>query len=126
MLTLTPVVGTSGKYGSAAGRMAYYRELVERVQAVPGVEAVGMVSNVPLSRSEPSRLQIEGQSAEDGRASRSADVFWVLPGYSGARIPLRRGRWLVAHDGDLDGPPAAMISESLARSRFGDGDPIGR
>ena len=127
VLTLTPVVGTSGKYGSAAGRMAYYRELVERVQAVPGVEAVGMVSNVPLSRSEPSRLQIDGQSAEDARASRSADVFWVSPGYfSALRIPLRRGRWLVAHDGDLDGPPAAMISESLARSRFGDGDPIGR
>ena len=46
--------------------------------------------------------------------------------FSALRIPLRRGRWLVAHDGDLDGPPAAMISESLARSRFGEGDPIGR
>src|SRR5262249_18765114 len=38
-----------GKYATKARQMTYYRELVERLQSVPGVDAVAVVNNLPLS-----------------------------------------------------------------------------
>lgn len=126
VLTLTSVVGATGKYGEPAGRMTYYRELVERVQAIHGVEAVGMTSNMPLSRTEPWPLSVEGEPSPADPPP-PADLFWVSPGYFRAiGIALRRGRLLTEHDEGTGGPPGAVISESLATSRFGGGDPIGR
>src|SRR5262249_53535262 len=53
------------------------------------------------------------------------NTFLVSPGYFEVlRIALKRGRLLNDHDGP--GAAAVVISESLARHRFGDVDPIGR
>ena len=38
-----------GKYQTKPGQMAYYAELLERMQRVPGVKAVAVVNNLPLS-----------------------------------------------------------------------------
>jgi putative ABC transport system permease protein len=124
VLTMTPVM-TSDAANTSEGRLRYYRQLLEKVQAVPGVTAVGMVSNVPLSHAEPMKLRIDGQSSVTDAEAPTTDVFWASPDYFRAlRIPLRRGRFLTADDG-VSAPPAALVSETFARIRFPGTDPIG-
>jgi len=68
-----------------------------------------------------------GRPAPRADADRTADVFWVSPGYFRAlRIPLRRGRALDEHDGNANGQYAVLIGETLARMYFADVDPIGQ
>jgi putative ABC transport system permease protein len=122
VLTLTP----DGSYATPAARLAYLRTLIERVEAVPGVEAAGIVSNVPLSRVETWPMRVDDRPPADASVPPAADLFWVSPGYFAAlRIPLRRGRMLEEHDGDPNAEHAALISETLARLHFNGVDPIG-
>ena len=126
VLTMTPVIGAGERCGVPDRRLECYREIVERVRALPGVSSVGWVSNVPLSHVEPFALRIEGQSSLAAAESQTADVFWSSPDYFRVLgIPLKRGRFLTDEDG-VSAPPAALISESLARARFARMDPIGR
>jgi putative ABC transport system permease protein len=125
VLTMTPVMTPNAGNTTPGGRLGYYRQLLEKVQAVPGVTAVGLVSNVPLSHAEPRKLRIDGQAVVSDAEAPTADVFWASPDYFRAlRIPLRHGRFLTADDG-VGAPPAVLVSESFARVRFPGTDPIG-
>ena len=127
VLSLTPVMSplTTGSV-TPSGRLAWYRALIAGVQAVPGVSAVGLVSNVPMSHTERFPMRLEGEAPASDAEAASVDVFWVSPDYCRALdIPLKRGRWLTDRDG-VDAPPAVLVSESFARLRFGSADPVGR
>jgi putative ABC transport system permease protein len=120
VLTMTPVVN-GGDHP-----LQRYRQTVETVRSVPGVLEAGMVSNVPLSHSEPFKFLIEERATPADADLPNADVFWVSPGYFRVlEIPLMRGRLLNEHDG-ADAPPAALVSASFASSQFANEDPIGR
>ena len=127
VLTLTPVMSppTTGAM-TATSRLAWYRGLIASVQAVPGVSVAGLVSNVPMSHTEPFPMRLEGEAPVSDAAAPAVDVFWVSSDYLRAlAIPLERGRWLTDRDG-VDAPPAVLVSESFVRLRFGSADPIGR
>jgi putative ABC transport system permease protein len=124
VLTLTPTL-QSARYRTPQARLQYFRQLVERVRAVPGIVSVGMISNVPLSHSEPEKVRVDNRPAVSDAHAPSADVFWVSPDYFRVlEIPLKRGRFLTDRDG-VDTPPVVLVSESFARARFLDTDPIG-
>lgn len=126
VLTMTPVVTPIGRYATAAGRLAYLRQLMDTVRGVSGVTSVGMISNVPLSHSEPARLRTDTESSLSDADAPTADVFWVSGDYFRAlEIPLRRGRLLTDHDGG-ETTPAVLISESLAKARFPGARALGR
>ena len=88
------------RYATAPSRAAFYRELVENVRALPGVQAAGAISDLPAVRRRP------------GRAARSCtrltptssgscwppggDDSRVTPGYFAASgTTLRAGRFFV-------------------------------
>jgi putative ABC transport system permease protein len=126
VLTLSSIPVPAGRYASPGGLLGYYRALVEKTRAVPGVLSAAMISDVPLSHTEPTKLRVEGAPNLSDSDAPSVDVFWATPDYFRTlEIPLKRGRFFTDHEG-LDQPPAALISESLARSRFPDTQPIGR
>jgi putative ABC transport system permease protein len=125
VLTLTPVASPSGPFASPAGRLEYYRLLMERVGQVPGVTAVGMVSNVPLSNIEPVRIRTERES---GVAALDDEVDRFIVGgnyFEALGISLVAGRWLSAQD---DTPPgrSLLVSESFVATRLAGLDPIGQ
>jgi len=124
VLSLTPAITPGSRFATAEGRLGYYRQIIESVRTVPGVTAAGMVSNVPLSHSEPMKARIEGQPSLSDVETPTADVFWISPDYLRVlEIPLKHGRFLTDRDGA--GVPAALVSESFARIRFRGTDPIG-
>jgi putative ABC transport system permease protein len=127
VLTLTPVVSLPPTGSITPGaRLGWYRAIIAGVEAVPGVIATGLVSNVPMSHTEPFPVRLEGEAAMTDVEAPSVDVFWVSPDYCRAlAIPLKRGRWLTDRDG-ADAPAAVLVSQSFARLRFGSGDAVGR
>jgi putative ABC transport system permease protein len=106
---------------------AFYKQLLDRVAALPGAQSAGAVSNLPLSGGgTDSDFEIEGRPpAEPGHPQ----VAWyssVTPDYFRAMgIRLLRGREFTEAD-NAAAPKAVVISESMARRYFPDEDPLGR
>ena len=125
VFTLTLTV-TGDRYDSHSNLLEYYRRVTESIRAQPGVMGVAMADNVPLTRTSTGELWIESEPSLSDSETPSADMFWASPDYFRVlHIPLKRGRFFTDRDG-VNGPPIAIISESLAASRFPGSNPIGR
>lgn len=105
--------------------VSFYRELHERLAAVPGVAAVGFASRLPLSGEDHSSwFRLPGDPPDAARR-RSAQDRAVSAGYFAAlRVPVR-GREFERTDGPT-APPVAMVNETFARRYFAGRDPIGQ
>jgi predicted permease len=125
---------------AAKTRLAgFYGSALERLGAIAGVQEVGVNSVAPMDGgcpdgmfavvspqempgSVPELIKLFGQKERQGEA----DFCVASPGYFQALgIPLLRGRLFDAHDG-FEQPHVALITESLARTRWPGEDPIGR
>jgi predicted permease len=105
-------------------RMAlFYRQLFERLQALPGVTAVGGVTGLPLTgRGADGTFVIDNDPAKKGHANYRC----ASPGYFAALgIPLLRGRLFETSD-QPGAQHVAVISQSLAREHWPNEDPIGK
>lgn len=115
-----------GRYEEGQARLDYFRQLDERVSALPGVVRVGSMYHLPMTPGYMSTLfTVEGHPAPEGGPRPFALMQWVTPGLAetlGTR--LVRGRLLEPSDRE-DAPRVMVINESLARRAFGDADPLG-
>jgi putative ABC transport system permease protein len=102
----------------------FFTQALDAVLQVPGVTAAGFTSQLPLSGdSDMYGARFEGDSPDTGYP---VYRYAVTPGYfSALSIPLRRGRLLDERD-TTNALPVILITESLARHRFMDQDPIGK
>jgi predicted permease len=105
----------------------FFTGLVERLRALPGVQAVGVASGIPLSGMNTSvNVAAVGPSRLPAGKSLQAEWRLVRDDQLGAlRQPLRRGRAFTPADGE-GAPKVVMVNEALARALWGDEDPIGR
>jgi putative ABC transport system permease protein len=124
MLTLSPSIS---KYPlRSPQRDAYNREIITRVQALPGIQSAGLACKTPLEgRFMLAPLQIEGRPPfEQGRGP-MIDVNFITPGYfESMGIEMRAGRPFAAQDG-AGAPKVAIINETVARRFFPNVDPVG-
>jgi len=120
------------------GLAIFYSNLIDRLEQIPGVRKVGATNGLPMEGGLPDGMfllmtQNEIPKTMDGFGSLSqqkerignADFCVASDGYFQALgIPLVRGRIFNERDG-ADAPHVAVISESLARDRWPNQDPIG-
>ncbi|GJG88989.1 hypothetical protein tb265_41700 [Gemmatimonadetes bacterium T265] len=114
--------------------------IVARLRALPGVSAAGGVNNLPVGGQngadgtflvlarpdEVKSLDDYVRLSKDPSRSGHADYRRATDGYFEAmRIPVLRGRIFGARDG-ASAPPVAVISASVARTRFAGHDPLGK
>jgi putative ABC transport system permease protein len=101
---------------------------MERIQALPAVDAVGAVSAMPFATANidiKSPFRVVGRSTGSDLDAPPAYVTVATPGYFDAlSIPLREGRLLEASD-LAKGPMVAVVSEALGRREWGDRSAIG-
>jgi len=114
------------KYAKSEQRFAFYQRLLDRVKAMPGVQAASMVSLIPLGGSNTGRdFRIEGQPAP---RPEDAPIFWrrvIDPDYFRVmKIRLVRGREFTSQD--AASPRIAIINESMARRFWPNTDPLGK
>lgn len=125
---LTMVVATSGSPVSVSGRVDdFYREMLDRVRAVPNVVSAGLTNHLPLAGDiwgYP--FWIEGQPVPPPGEEPDAAYRVVLPGYFKAMaMPILRGRPIEDSD-SATAPRVVVINEYLARRYWPDEDPIGK
>jgi putative ABC transport system permease protein len=122
---LTMRVQESGRrFDKDADRARFFDQALEAVRHVPGVSQAAFTSQLPLSGdSDTYGMQFE---AYPNQNFEPAYRYAVSPGYFATmHIPLLRGRLLNERD-RAGAPIAVLISESLAKRKFGDRDPIGQ
>jgi putative ABC transport system permease protein len=117
------------KYPDVEKTRDYFRQLLERIEAQPGVVAAGAVLMRPLEAPVGwyVRYATDGQSTDEMMRNAILNCVSVTPHYLRAiGTPLKAGRDFTEQD-DGDAPQVAIISETMARSAFAPGvDPIGK
>jgi len=104
-----------------------YQQLMERMRQIPGVQAAEITALLPLTQSDNSGPFWIGphQPASMAEIPRAL-YFWIGPDYFHTmQIPLLRGRSL-SPDDRTRSEPAIVIDSVLARSYFGNRDPVGQ
>ncbi len=101
---------------------AFYQQVQERMEAVPGVQSAGVVSRLPLSGGNSDRtFRIPGSEKDY-----SADIRVSTPSYFRTMgIPLLKGRNFSEQDA-RGSVQVAVVNETLARNVFPGEDPIGK
>src|SRR5262249_32609330 len=126
-LLVMQVQATGRRLNDAATRR-FFADALEAVKRVPGVEAAGFTTELPLS-GEGELEQYGGQFERDVNPSESPVAFRyaVTPGYLETMgIPLRRGRLFEERDATNAGTRPVLINEAYAKRKFPGIDPIGQ
>jgi putative ABC transport system permease protein len=124
MMRLTPPFN---RFPKEQKMMDYYRQMIDSLNAVPGVEAASAVTTAPTAGAfMSSPILIAGQTAPATADAQRAFVTVVSTDYFRAiGNPLKQGR-LFTEDDNESSRRVAIINETLARSYFADTDPIGQ
>ena len=117
----------ASKYPQPEQREAFYRQLTERLEAMPGVAAVGLSSVLPMSgTNQGGNWLVEGHPINNPSDVPLLFFRNVSPRYfQTLRIPLKRGRAFTAQDSQ-GAPPVVIVNETLARRYWPNQDPIGK
>lgn len=117
----------TGRRADEASARLFATRVLERLRAVPGIQAAAIASSVPLDiHGMPSRsFTLEGRARDDGLADESL-ANTVTPGYFDVLgIPLVRGHDF-ANLGDPVAPAQAIVNEEFVRRYLERAEPIGR
>jgi predicted permease len=119
-----------GRYAGLDPVEAFYHPLLERVSHLPGVEAAGVIDNLPVqSWGSTEIVHITGQAPYPPNQEMSSEVRFVSKGYFDAMgIKLVRGRMLSPElDGaDINPAGTAIVNEAFRRKFFANGGtPVG-
>jgi putative ABC transport system permease protein len=120
---LTAFVQLSGnRYDTPERHSEFYKALVERIEALPGVAAAAVSNSVPLTGvNDQGNVRIEGQVLPRGQDAPNGNRPRVSPHYFDTMsIRLLEGRLFDEHD-RRDTTPVAIVSELAARTYWPDG-----
>jgi putative ABC transport system permease protein len=114
----------SSEYDNRQKKIAFYGKLLERIKAVPGVQSVGMINELPMGGVDINgALLVSGQPLDKAGY---ASFRVVSPDYFDAlKIPLVRGRYFTGQDNETS-ESVAIISRRVADTFFVSEDPIGQ
>ena len=112
-----------GPYKTAAAKQQFFRQVLARVHALPGVVSATTVSSVPPYGGMRSEVEVPGRTHTerwDAEYQLASEGYFRTLG-----LRLRRGRLLSEAEVD-DGRKVAVVNQTLVAKFFGDEDPIGR
>jgi len=127
---LTFALSTQGKrYDEPGAVERTFATLVERLEAVPGVQRAGLWSSLPLGGGGfylGRSFLAEGAPAPPEGKDQQAQWDVVSPGsFATLGVPLVRGRGFGQQD-TKTGPQVAIVNRELVRQMFGGADPLGK
>src|SRR6266540_3492134 len=108
-------------------RAAFFRQVLERLRALPGVAAAGAVSRIPMAPGNNSGTMTgENSAVGPNEPLGEVEMRWASPAYFQTMgVALLRGRDF--NDADAEGTlPVAIVDESFASRFYPNEDPIGK
>ncbi len=125
VLTMTFSLSPS-RYSESARAREFYRQLDQRVNTLPGVEAAAFTRSVPLEGATVTAVLLDGESFTTYSDQRLTVQSMVGVNFFRAMgIPLLRGRTFSEQETDKT-PLTAVIDDNMARELFPDKDPLGQ
>jgi macrolide transport system ATP-binding/permease protein len=124
-LATAQVIAPENTYAKPEQRVTLYREIERRLAALPGVQSVGLSTDLPLQcNCDTDWIRIVGKPFHGEH--NEVNERDVSPAYlSTLKARLIRGR-LMSEDEDTSKPPVVVINETFARKYFQGEDPIGQ
>jgi putative ABC transport system permease protein len=114
-----------GRYQTPEQQSSLYDHVVKSVEAIPGVESVGLTDALPLGRNRNWGVAAKGQTYTP-ETWPNAFPRMVDPGYVRTmKIPLRAGREFTEHD-NATSQKVLIVNETMARRLWPDRDPLGQ
>ncbi|HEX9763862.1 MAG TPA: ABC transporter permease [Candidatus Acidoferrales bacterium] len=116
---------SEAKYPDSSALIQFSRELLDRAQSLPGVEAVGLTGNLPFSEDGwQFGIQVEGQPQPEPGKALSVEVSVISSDYFRAMsVPLLSGRPF--NEQDTGEPLVVIVSDSFAKRFFPGPSPLG-
>jgi len=124
---LTATIDLPGaRYSTGRKASSFYRELIGRLAALPGVQGAAATSDLPWTGyDENTSFGIEGRQYSDDEYP-SAQYHFATPDYfRTVGIPLLEGRFFSEAD-DADAPRVIVINKSMADRYWPDADAVGK
>jgi macrolide transport system ATP-binding/permease protein len=121
----TVQVALPSNYSTDAQKVQLTRQIVSRLEALPGVKSVGLTSRIPVtSNGNTTWIRIvghpyNGEHNETNEREVSAQYFQTL------QAPLIKGRFFTDAE-DASKPNVIIINEALAKKYFPGEDPVGK
>jgi predicted permease len=123
VLTMRVAV-SAAKYDTPEKVVNFYRQLVDRVNAVPGVEHAGVVRVLPLATTIGDfGLDVDGFQESPGRNAKGDWQIVSNGAFEAMGARLVRGRWFTEADTSAS-VPVAVINETMARTYWTDGNAV--
>jgi putative ABC transport system permease protein len=124
---LTARLSPSGtKFRNDADYISFYDQVTRRISAIPGVQAVGVIDTLPLSKGPTASFRIDGRPLLTPDKWPGGNYRSVGPDYFRAmNISVMQGRPFTERDNDK-APPAIVINHALAQRDFGNENPLGK
>ncbi len=121
------VIPRGERYLQLAGRTAFYRQAIERIEALPGVKSAAAVSFIPLTFARSSKgFSIEGHVPPAAGEIPVAAYDAVTPGYfQSLQIPLQSGRDFSWRD-TPQAQRVVIINKAMAQTYWPGEDPLGK
>lgn len=114
------------RYGDRSDRLAFYEEVLDRVESVPGIERAGMASKLPLEGGSNGQVWVEGRPRPASGEGMLAEVSSVVGGYFATMgIALRAGRELLPED-TVPSAVGAVVNQAFADRAWPGEDPLGK
>ncbi len=117
----------ASRYGNNEQQTAFFQQVIDRIETVPAVRAVGAIQDIPLKANRMGfSFVIEGRAATLPVEEPNAAYRAITPEYFRTMsIPLLGGREFTRQD-DRNAPPVVIINRSMAQQFFSGEDPIGK
>jgi predicted permease len=117
-------VSLDGRYTKPEERVAFYKELMAKLEALPGVQAAGSVNYLPLTNGESlTFIWVDGFDNKDYQMTKGR---FVTPHYFQAmHIPLIAGRSFTDADASATTNQPVIINQKFAKTFFPNRNPIG-
>jgi putative ABC transport system permease protein len=114
------------RYNTPERKVAFYREVVQRVRALPGMRHAGLINDLPLRGYTGFNFTIEGRPApKPGEVPEAFEGVISSDYFQALGIPVRKGRDFEESDGPAT-KPVVVVNEALVQRYFPGEDPIGK
>jgi len=108
------------RYDTAAKNAELFRQALERIKSLPGVEAVSVTSNLPLAEYLNLSVEVEGRPSTQS----SVEYRMITPEYFRVmRMKLKHGREFTESD-NTGAEGVVVVNEAYARRFFANADPL--